>query len=220
MNYCLRLIVVIMMLPGISAAQIFKKKFARADEQPPKALLIQLPTYKRKIDHYNKTGKNVLARQLEADRDSVITKIVADFSKNFSFCPIWFYHDTNAVRIANKQFNGIILDKNLKPATANITSSDSDYFAVMFGYDYHDFDETNEQQAYSNIESRQKLIVLNSSLKRLSNSYFNNIPPSGSKQRIPGPYAYYSSRFDIYYRPYARQLSARLYRYFRENTRE
>jgi hypothetical protein len=132
----------------------------------PKAVLIQLSTRGNRIDFFG--SKNKLARI--AAEDSIATsengKMVADFRDNFSYCPVYFFYDTNAHRIKQHQFDDILMDVNLKTVnTIAFNPSDSNYIIAYWGKMVADELPSRKKdaagnQAGNNVMSQQNRLVL------------------------------------------------------------
>lgn len=214
-RYLIAVILLLSVLHPDAGAQIFRRNHARTDEKAPKIILVQLFTYQRRIEHFNKLHQPEKAKQAKTDADSVIKKMVMDFSDNFSYCPVYYFIDTNAKLIREKKFKGIILDKNLQPVDID---PGKEYQIVLFGFpvdmisdvqtgndDYYDTD-------YVIGDSKQKLVVLDGNYKKLKKPL-----PNGSNNKMKGAlarpyeeYLYQSPLFEIYYRPYAKGLSVKM----------
>ena len=131
------------MAKGIFTILLILISFAPADAQgwrirqayrsrPPKAVLVQLFTYPRRVEFYQKTGHTA---SLDAFRDAsadAAKKIVEDFNDNFDFCPVYYYYDTNAHLVREHKFSGILLNAAMRPAkNVIIDKADTNYFIIV-----------------------------------------------------------------------------------------
>lgn len=213
---------IIFLILVLHHTQLAFGKNRKARENSPKAIFVQLPTFQSRVKSFEAANAKERLAELKRDCDSLTAKQVMDFTDNFSFCPVYYYIDTNFYRIINGQVNGVFLDKNLKPANPSLTPSDN-YFLVMFGYPIpgqYDIDTATgrlPEFAYSNVHKSQRLVVLNKKkqlVKRpnLNHSFFIF---DGVFVMPESDYIYNSKHFDIYYRPYAKYLDRKLKMYYK-----
>ncbi len=100
---------------------------------PPRALLVQLASEQRKIAYYDGLNKPEEASKVRKEAHKVIDMLRKNFSAYSFPCPVYFYIDTNAHFIKEKQFNKALLDSSLKPANnIVINQNDSIYFIVCY----------------------------------------------------------------------------------------
>lgn len=206
-------ILTITLINSSAEAQLFKRMHAKKDEHAPKAILIQLSTYQNREAYFKKQGKTALLEILQRDRDSVMHKMVADFKDNFSYCPMYFFIDTNSRKIRNKEFEGILLDEDLRPVNHPKISGKDNYFIVQFGIPA----KGSEGEGVAALtSSKHQLIVCDDQLNKLERPL-----PDGSNNKWPGKigyqletYHYDSPKFDISYRPYASHFNAKLLHFY------
>lgn len=191
--------------------------------RPPKAILVQLFTYPRRVAYYQKNKNFDKLRQFNKEATKTAQQIVRDFNDNFDFCPVYYYHDTNAALIREKKFANVLLDKNLNPATdIIIDTKDTNYFIVMNAMLIsEDFMPDNTApskydlfSASDNVLiSRPRLIVLDYKFKQLPNSTVRTTKGSvGIKKRRT--YAYSSSAFNLQYAGKAAVLNDNFKKFF------
>ncbi len=89
---------------------------AKPGEVPPKAMLIELLTRQNQRDYVVQNRPELLT-VFENDVSEVKRRTVLDWSSYFKFCPLYFFLDTNADRIRRGEFEGVLLDSTMKPAT-------------------------------------------------------------------------------------------------------
>ena len=102
----------------------------------PKILLVMLHLSTNKIEALRK-------RNMEEDIPSVVgadeetnNSIMTDFSKNFSFCPVYFFYDTCYDQVKNKQWDQVVFYdyESLQTKKKVMVSSFSDYYIADVGY--------------------------------------------------------------------------------------
>ncbi len=227
MSRILSIVAIILLAAQISAeAQVVKRKKAKSNEHPPKAILVQLFTYQRKIDYYTKLQQPNEIKLLKQDTDSMITRMVSDFNDNFYYCPVYYFIDTNAHRVIKKDLDGILLDAQLQPVKNPVISGkDDNYQIVIFGYPIQKPTDNLKKSEYGDFFSsnysvttayKQRLVVFDDE--------FDKVPlplPNGSNNVYGGAlkkpsdhYVYTSKKFPIYYKPYAKNLSAKMYDFY------
>jgi len=114
-------------------AQSRKKIKAAYKSNPPKVVLVELFTYTNKINYYKRTQQDKKADQLEKDARKIMERTIKDFNTNFKFSPIYYFYDTNASNIVNREFKDVLLDKNMQPlATSPIKDNDTSYLIINF----------------------------------------------------------------------------------------
>ena len=85
-------------------------------KHPPKALLVQIFTHRRLKEYYTNTQQTKRLQTFAEDIERYKAAMVADFNDNFKFCPVYYFYDTCAEKVKQGQFDGVLLDGNLKPA--------------------------------------------------------------------------------------------------------
>lgn len=197
-----------------TSAQVFKKR-SSSHYTPPKVILVQLNTYptKVKVLHENRDANSV--KLLKGQSDTIMQRMVADFNDNFTYCPHYFYIDTNADLIKKGELNGILLDKDLRPVTM-APINDTNYRIVLFGVNapplekYKTHTENDLYDAsYSLGSSKPGLVLLryNFDYVKYPEPYFTTHKIKQLKQPFDS-YVFISKRFtNVLYRPYARSLS-------------
>ncbi len=217
------LVLAIMILSNTGSAQLLSRKKANDNEKAPKAILVQLSTSSRKMDYYRRAKKQALVKQLETDVQNVMDKMVMDFNDNFNYCPVYYFMDTNANLVLEQKFDGVILDNQMHPISYIDLNAEDPYNIVLFGIvtkdasNYNGHDNSDPMDAGYNVGSTShRLIVLNKDFKAINKPLpngLNNINRGKLRQPVSS-YIYDSPKFDIYYRPYARNLSAKMLSYY------
>ena len=190
-----------------SPAQILMRKKAKCQELPPPFLLVQLSTGSNKIDYLTRQG-NVEALEIATkDIDNIIQRMVLDFNENFSFCPVYYFYDTNLHYVLEKKFEGILLDNDLNRLnTLNLPEHDSNYFIVQYG-------RRNSNEEWNS----NTLVVYDWQLKPLPypvpETFYVRFYTRTNGD--PKKYTYNSSKFELRYTPMAGAYHATLRKFYR-----
>ena len=115
-------------------AQMVMRRKAKEHEMPPSAILVQLRTGSNQVKYYQKANRT---EDLKKATEAIATanmKMVQDFNENFSYCPVYYFYDTNRQAVLAKSFSGVLLDKELNPIyDLQIPTTDTSYFIVRYG---------------------------------------------------------------------------------------
>lgn len=204
-----------------AAAQLLMRKHAKKHEHPPKALLVQLPTYENRMEYFRKSNNKSSISLLKKDADSMVSKIVADFNDNFNYCPVYYFYDRDLEKVKSKNFIGILLNDKLQPINNTvINQSDTNYFIVNFGHVVETNNADNAEGTASAGQtvssSKQKLQVYNHLYHKIRKPLPNGVNNAwgGKTKRNPEFYRYESAKFDIYYNPYVAQFNGKLHVFY------
>jgi hypothetical protein len=177
--------------------------------RPPKAILVQLFTYPRRVAYYQKLKNFDRLRQFNNEATKTAQQIVRDFNENFNFCPVYYYYDTNAALVKERKFRNVLLDKNLKPANDIIINpKDTNYFivmnAVLISEDFLPGAAPQAKDAFFSasdnvLSSKQRLIVLDYKFKQLPNSTVRTTRGSVGDGKSRKAYKYTSNAFNLQY---------------------
>lgn len=181
-----------------------------------KVVLVQLSTEHNRIDALLKEKKYAAAKEVATDAENVITVIMKDFSDNFSYCPVYYYLDTNINKIKNREFDGILLDSSLAPLTnAPLTKNSKDYMVIYYGRPVAQSRHSRVQRDTtkyifdSDTPFGRGLVVLNYKFQQLR--YFNTLnhsdPFFGPKK---SQYYYSSKHYNIEYSPLVPYLNKKV----------
>jgi hypothetical protein len=177
---------------------------------PPKAILVQLFTYPRRVEFFKKTGHTgALSAFKDASADAA-KKIVEDFNDNFDFCPVYYYYDTNAHLVREHKFSGVLLNAAMLPAkNVIIDKADTSYFIIVNSLLIsEDFLPGGKQyaedesvfNANDNVNySKARLIVLDHKFRQLPRQIVRT--PHGNVKPEKGTrhYKYSNSNHNLYY---------------------
>jgi hypothetical protein len=213
MKHVVYLLIVLITWSHDTKAQVFSRKISKDQEVAPKAILVQLPTHQRKINALSKSQRD--AKRLKAiqeDRDSIIAKIVADFTDNFNFCPVYYFADTNSNLVKEKKWNDVILNSSLQPLQ-NFVPTD-EYTVLIYSRDVA-FNGDEDDVPVVNNSSKRRWIAFDENLVPLKTP----LPTGSNSTRLVKPknaerYTYISKIFDIYYRPAAGNYNMKLHTFY------
>ena len=193
-----------------SSAQLLKRRKAKPYEIRPDFILVQINTGQRKIERLKKKNETKYLVELLNDIGSVNKNMVADFNKNFDFCPVYFFYDTCTRYIITQDFEGRVMDTSLN-VVHNFHPADTNYFVVQLG-------RINNSEEYS----QNTLVASDWRGQQLRHplpyTYDHTLTNSTVLQN--NEYYYMSKRFDLNYRPEAEAYSLTLKRFYRMQPRK
>lgn len=148
-------------------------------------LLVRLHTYSTTIDALNKNGKTKEAMELQNSLTAMNRNIIDAFTRNFNFCPVYYFYSeiTDSIKAGN-------LSRNILDAALNVapdTVFDQKYIFVA------DFSETDPNL----YQVEQHIANTTQTIKRNTNYSSSNIALSGliirdSKMvQLRDPFPYY-----------------------------
>ena len=141
--------------------------------------------------------------------------IIADFNENFTYCPYYFFDDTNAQRVMNKHFIGTLFDREMKLIDSKrINTDDTTYQIAYFGHYLSASDDVSSE--YTTGSSVQRLVLVDHKFRRIPDNAPNGrlkgeglLPVNMSKQRV-----YKSKLADVYYIRFAKEVSKSMQQYY------
>ena len=166
-----------------------------ASAQAVKAIIIQINSEQNKLRYLQKAGNSKDAQNIADEAMEARKKMITDFNDNFSYCPVYYYIDTNADLVKNKQFKNVLLNPDGLPVKDPlISSSDSDYLIIRYGY-------PDENTSVRNVKD---LVI-----------YTDKFTPSFRVHRhepdkTTRKYVFISRKYDIDYYPAAKELNQKL----------
>jgi hypothetical protein len=203
-------------------SQVFQRKRKRSDEPAPKAMLVEIRTHQRKQVYYLQHRFTEKQEQLLIDIDSVRDRLAMDFNDNFSYCPVYFFVDTNRSKILAGTLEGMLLNSNLAPATEIALQPSDHYQIVYFGYPISSPEpQANTQDIFATGDvntrsNRQQLVVLDKHGKAVRKPLPNGASSArgATLKRDVKAYRYRSPMHEVYYVPYAGNLNLKLYSFY------
>jgi hypothetical protein len=210
---------------------------AQPGETPPKAMLIELLTRDNQRAYLIKNRPDLLS-EFDRDVQAVIQRTVTDWSNNFSFCPVYFFLDTNADRIMRGEFAGVLLDSNLAPVEHPVVANGERHIYIgYYGSAMSQPDTVRENSPLTSAGQymehdgddvtsliRERFLVHNADFRMLGEdkprtNYYRAFRPPNMTGREYRRYrralVYNAKRWYIDYQPVAFSYDATLRRYFR-----
>jgi len=185
----------------------------RKTSYSPKVLLVQLRSEQNKIEHFIQQNKFRETNKVKTEA-SIIRKVMKnDFEENFSFCPVYYYMDTNAEMVKRQLFDNVLFTADGIPMNKDILHpGDTNYFIVYYGYPGEQMEldaRPEDEYSFNNGEAMGRgLIFLNYKYQQIDFYYrfayfdiFNKPDPR---------YFYKSADFDMEYYPFAAQYESDL----------
>lgn len=140
--------------------------YAKKNLYQPQAILVQLSTEQRKLDAIDKSGRENMAEQIKKDISRVQEVMKNDFSDNFSYCPVYYFYDTDLEQIKSYNFEGVLMD-----AKGNIVSKlkngDTSHYIVYYGMSAP-YDNNDGNKSYSLSSSKEALVLMDHHYEQLS----------------------------------------------------
>lgn len=93
------------------------------------ALLVRLKTNEKAIQALEKNNSQ-LANLVKNRTQTENNEIVKAFN-GFSYCKVYFFYSNNSINVKNRNFDGVLLDRNLTPVTPT-PKLDNNYFIAEF----------------------------------------------------------------------------------------
>lgn len=102
-------------------------------------MLVMLVTPNQKeIDRLKRDGRDAEAELIVSEIRLRNEKVVKEFSKNFSFAPVFYFMDTSIYKVISGNLNGIFVNGNLNNDTAIKVNTDN-FFIASFCEDISDY---------------------------------------------------------------------------------
>jgi hypothetical protein len=204
-----------LLFSGLFAAAQERHKEAIPAGNPPKAILVQLHTGYTRL---KRGGRQEFMDQLVKDMKIANERMVLDFEDNFSFCPVYYFVDSNLKYITNGEFFGYLMDaKGQLIDRRVIPDGDTNVFIVHFGYMLPADPETLIAPLSQRvlIASDHKGVMLPPPL----NSAMGIDAHRLKTKKFKSEYRYNSKVTDIHYRPRALEYSVLLQRFYGKTAR-
>ncbi len=198
----------------IFASAITNAKTPPPDNKPVVAVLVQLKAEKNRIEALTRAHKKSLLENVIIDRGEVINAMTADFTDHFSYCPVYYYMDTNVDAIQNKHFANVLLNADLTPAKNIAFNPENDKYVVVYYGDpvkqSRDQSVVTDTMAYLNADGKPEgrgLVILNSNLQQISFFYKFGYDDVFLKMKYGSKYCFSSKHFQMEYYPFAKKLN-------------
>lgn len=173
---------------------------------PPKAILVQLRSEQRRVQYFLSSRQFYEARQIKKDA-SIVSKVMKnDFEDHFTFCPVYYFMDTNAHLVKKQHFEGTLFTAEGLPIShCVIHPGDTNYYIVYYGYPEEQMQvdaTTNMDFNIGNGEVMGKgLIFLNYNYRQ--KDFYYRFGYFDLFHKLNPRYEYRSAKYDIDYFPFA-----------------
>ncbi len=182
----------------------------------PSFVLVHLSSEQNRTNALIKAKRYADLEVFRRETFEVAMAMVNDFKDHFSFCPVYFYFDTNFAAIMDRKFDGVLMNADFSPAT-NVPLNDSskDYLIVHHGFPEWQTKkrkwDTTKSSGMGGKPNGRGLIINDYKMRQLSYIYwldydFFNYKKNGKVNK----YKYQSKIFDLEYFPCASEFNRRL----------
>lgn len=182
----------------------------------PSAVLVQLKAERNRTNYLIRNKHYNELETFKKDVSGVMMATIADFRDHFSYCPVYYYIDTNFEQVMAGNFKGILLDDQLAPAKSDaIPPASTDFFIVYYGAPAWQTKKGKWDTTRSSHEggrpAGQGLIINDHKFRqiyyisRVDFDFFNY-----KKKGVKNPYKYTSKKFNLSYTPVAAEFNRQL----------
>lgn len=182
-----------------------------------KAVLVMLRAETNRIEALTKGNRRSLLEEVQRDLQGTVRATQADFSDNFTYCPVYYFWDTEMDRIRDGDFAGVLFRADSSIATdLPISKGSNNYLVVFYGFPTSQskwrgkVTDTTKLSYDSGEPNGRGLVIQNWKLEQISYLYkfgYNNF----FIRRRHKKYIYTSKHFDIEYFPMAKKFNERLF---------
>jgi hypothetical protein len=189
-----------------------------------KAVLVQVRSEHSRMQAMQRKKDFKSLQQVKAESKAVAMAMIYDFKDNFSYCPVYFYMDTNLQYIKERRFEGILFNAEGEIVDSPIVSNaDTNYLVVFYGKPATQGRGTAKVKDSANYRVGTSepfgvgLVILNYKLEQVNYIYklisdellFKRKRAKRRKSDVPS-YSYFSKKYDMEYFHLAEKLSKRL----------
>lgn len=193
----------------------------------PKVVLVQLRSERNRVQALTRSRSFKELREVESDARNITDSTIKDFHEHFSYCPVFYYMDTNADLVRERKFEGILLREDLSAAKDIPFNKDSnDYVVVYFGYPIgtsklsDDAEDSSSYAAEHNTQLGRGLVILNSKFQQINYVYKFNYGELFASNKKNKPLHYKSRHFDMEYIPLAEAFNDKLTNRSKKNAKK
>lgn len=189
--------------------RILKDDVAKAQivELKNGALLVRLKTNSTKINILKSAGKYDLATQVERETYLTNKTIVRSFTKEFTFCPVYFFFSDYSDSVKHKSIEGIFVDTTLA-LNSSIVCNKSFYLIAEQGTIYESslgFIPESSASLYSEKGTPTKEVAI-----VVKNRYYF---------QLHKPFPFYQQGYDIKkYTTYVKKFNEHLTKFYLKNS--
>ncbi len=167
--------------------------FAFSLQAQTKAILVKLPTYAKRMAYYKDQHNIEKMLQLQRDVDSIDKYIIADFTENFTYGPVYYFYDTSFEQVKERQLDGALLNTDLTITEHSVIEAmGNNYLVVEYGLSDHEA-----------TRGMYRLLTYYPSMERVDISL-------KTKNMWDNSNSYYSPLLNLHYRGEASILSKKL----------
>ena len=183
----------------------------------PSVVLVQLPSERNRIEALKKQHEERLLAEVRMDAVCERTAMIRDFQANFTYCPVYYFMDTNATLIKKRVFTGVLMNADGTPATnIPLSPGSTGYVIAYYGYlapVYQHQSMEDSMRDRLNVEPPfgRGLVILNDKFQELTFFYklgYDDVL-FGLKKKHP-ELRYSSKHFDIEYYPFVKLFELKL----------
>lgn len=179
----------------------------------PEAILVLLPSQQNRLRVLQRSGDKKREEQLTKDLQKIYIAIRNDFRDHFSFCPVYYFMDTNIALVKQHRFKGIILDSNGEPVAEKKLDGRA-FQIVYYGYAKARIPRigylAENEQADFDTRFGKVWVVCDDQLQQVAYSDLPGVLDRESEYYFDKAYRQKSKRFDIGYFPVAYKLQQTL----------
>jgi hypothetical protein len=181
------------------------------------AVLVQMRAERNRTNALLASHKYSDLELFRRDAARVNHAMVTDFGDNFTYCPVYYYFDTNYAAISQGKFEGVLLNEHFSPAqNIVIDSASTDFLIAYYGkpvWQTHkrNFWDTTRSEHEGGAPNGYGLVICDYKLRQLG--YVNRVDYDFFNFRSmyrKSPYKFVSKKFNLSYYPTAAELSRRL----------
>ena len=188
------LFVLLFALVSISTATLARKGYP---DSQPKVILVQLRSESARMRGADEVSRPDFAEMIKKDGAEVAAAMIADFKDHFRFCDVYYYMDTDAEKVINKQFGQVLMNADGSLATQiPVDKNSHDYLIVYYG----------KPVLERSVNEYTGLVICNDSMQQIGylSTGFNGT--RYYKKNFNAKYWYRSEKFDMSYFPMAARL--------------
>lgn len=177
----------------------------------PRAVLVQLRSEHNRVAALSKARRYEDRDEVIHDAEEVRQRMILDFHNNFTYCPVYYYIDTNVEQIRQKKFYHVLYDDSGRLVNEPVINGNSDdYVIAYYGYPVSQSRQDRIQTETSRYISDpltpfgRGLVILNDKFLQLT--YFYKLGYDEiffNKKKWTKKYYYSSRHFEIEYFPLA-----------------
>lgn len=181
----------------------------------PDVLLVQLSSQKNRLLALEADGRHMAAEKLKQDAQAINTVIRNDFTDHYSFCPVFFFMDTNLAQVKAGNFAGILMDSTGRYVPAPPLAGKRVQVA-FYGYPKVNIPRVgrpSDKDVAQDFESRfgEVWVLQDASLEQVAYSKPPGRLDPAKEYAKDKRYHFRSRKFDLEYKPIAHKVQEAMY---------